>query len=53
MFLSEWREFTSAPCLAGGTWQHACRCCWNHACPWYASELFFLPGRVKDVSAPR
>ena len=30
MFLSEWREFPSAPCLAGGTWwQLASRCCWN------------------------
>ena len=32
MFLSEWREFPSAPCLAGGKniwWQLASRCCWN------------------------
>jgi len=35
MFLSEWREFTSAPCLAGGKktwWQLASPYCWNHAC---------------------
>ena len=35
MFLSEWREFPSAPCLAGGKkiwWQLASRCCWNSAC---------------------
>ena len=47
MFLSEWREFPSAPCLAGkkNWWQLASRCCWNRARPWYASELvFFLVG---------
>jgi len=33
MFLSEWREFPSAPCFAGGrkTWKLASRCCWNRA----------------------
>jgi len=33
MFLSEWREFPSAPCLAGKKkwWQLASRCCWNRA----------------------
>ena len=48
MFLSEWREFTSAPCLAGGKktwWQLTSRCCWNRARPWYASGLAsFLVG---------
>jgi len=33
VFLSEWHEFPSAPCLAGKKtwWQLASRCCWNHA----------------------
>jgi len=48
MFLSEWREFPSARCLAGEKntwWQLASRCCWNHARLWHASELvFFLVG---------
>jgi len=48
MFLSEWREFPSTPCLArgGGTWWPlASRCCWNRARPWHASELVsFLAG---------
>ena len=41
MFLSVWREFPSAPCLARKrTWcQLASRCCWNRARPWHASEL--------------
>jgi len=41
MFLSERREFPSAPCLAGKTtwYQLASRCCWNRARPWHASEL--------------
>ena len=56
MFLSEWREFPSAPCLAGGkknlmTFRvsillktRASLTCFR-AC--------FLPGRAKDLSAPR
>ena len=48
MHPSEWREFPSAPCLAGKqkTWrQLASRCCWNRARPWHASELVsFLVG---------
>jgi len=46
MFLSERREFPSAPCLAKKTWwQLASRFCWNHARPWRASELVnFLVG---------
>jgi len=34
MFLSEWREFPSGPCLAGKKtwWQLVSRCCWNCAC---------------------
>jgi len=55
MFLSEWREFPSAPCLAGKKKID------------YSSRLdvveiargsdmlpsLFLPGRAKDLSAPR
>ena len=48
MFLPEWREFPSAPCLAGKKktwWQLASPCCWNRARPWHASELVsFLVG---------
>jgi len=47
MFLSEWREFPSVPCLAGKEtwWQLGSRFCWNRARPWHASELvFFLVG---------
>ena len=56
MFLSEWREFSSAPCLAGGKKRlmtsrvsmllksRASLTCFR-AC--------FLPGRAKDLSAPR
>jgi len=42
MFLSEWRKFPSAPCLAGKEkpWRRlASPCCWNRARPWHASEL--------------
>jgi hypothetical protein len=47
MFLSEWRQFPSAPCLAGkeAWWQLASRCCWNRARPWHVSEIVsFLVG---------
>jgi len=47
MYLSEWREFPSAPCLAGKEtwWQLASRFCWNRARPWHDSELVsFLVG---------
>ena len=47
MFLSEWREFPSMPCLAGKKtwWQLASRCCRNRARPQQASELVsFLVG---------
>jgi len=35
MFLSEWREFPSTPCLAGKRtwWQLTSRCCWNRTRP--------------------
>ena len=44
MFLSEWREFPSAPCLAGKRtwWQLASPCCRNRTRPWHASELVFF-----------
>jgi len=46
MFLSEWREFLSAPCLARKkTWYFASRCCRNSARPWHTSEhVSFLGG---------
>ena len=50
MFLSELREFPSAPCLAGKEkkktwWRLESPCCWNRARPWHASELVsFLVG---------
>ena len=47
-FLSEWREFPSAPCLSGGrgeTWWQQASWCWNRARLWRASELVsFLAG---------
>jgi len=55
MFLLEWREFPSAPCLAGGkklddnsrldVVEIAASLTCFRAC--------FLPGRAKDLSAPR
>ena len=47
MFLSEWREFPSAPCLAEKKRLDdiASRCCWNSVRPWHASQLVsFLVG---------
>ena len=47
MFLSKWREFPLALCLAGKVawWQLVSRFCWNRARPWHASELVsFLVG---------
>jgi len=55
MFLSEWREFPSAPCLRRKEtwWELASRCCWNRARPWYACELFsFLVG-LRTYQHPR
>ena len=56
MFLSEWREFPSAPCLAGKKkpwWQLASRCCWYRAGPWHASDLVsFLVG-LRTYQRPR
>jgi len=40
IFLSEWYEFPSAPCLARKeTWQLASRFCWNRVCPCHATVL--------------
>ena len=46
MFLSQWREFPSAPCLAEKkNWQLAPRCYWHRARPWHTSGLVsFLVG---------
>ena len=47
MFLSEWLEFPSAPCLAvkETRWHLVSPCCWNRARPWQASEFVsFLVG---------
>jgi len=55
MFLSEWRGFPSASYLVGGgetCWQLASRCCWNRA-RLTCFRACFLPGRAKDLSAPR
>jgi len=55
MFLSEWREFPPAPCLAVWKtwWQLESRRCWNRARSLTCFTLFFLPGRAKDLSTPR
>ena len=55
MFLSQWREFPSAPCLAGGKktwWQLASTCCWNHARPWHASELVSFAVGLRTYQHP-
>jgi len=53
MFLSEWSEFLSAPCLARKeTWYRTSRCCWNRACRLTYFGSCFLPDRAKDLSAP-
>jgi len=55
MFLSEWREYPSAPCLAGKKkiwWHLASRYCWNHARPWHASELASFLIRLKTYQHP-
>ena len=54
MFLSEWREFPSAPCLAGKKNLMTARAsmllksCASLTC----FRACFLPGRAKDLSAP-
>jgi len=55
MFLSEWREFPSAHCLAGNEtwWQLKSRCCWKSRASLTCFQAWFHPGRAKDLSAPR
>ena len=56
MFLSEWREFPSAPCLAGKKKTLMTPRVPNllnsrASLPFF--RAFFLPGRAKDLSATR
>jgi len=55
MFLSEWREFPSACCLAGKEKPDDSSCVDVVIVTHVIDMLprFFLPGRVKDLSAPR
>ena len=54
MFLSERREFPSAPCLAGKEtwWQLASRFCWSRTRPWHASEVVFFLVRLRTNHQP-
>jgi len=56
MFLSEWRKFPSAPCLAGGK-KYLMTARVSMLLKSRASltrfRACFLPGRAKDLSAPR
>jgi len=55
MFLSEWREFPSAPCLARQKkLDDSSRLDVVEIArvPDTLPSLFFLPGRAKDLSAP-
>jgi len=55
MFLSEWREFPSAPCIAGGK-KNSMTTRVSMSLKSRASLTCFracvLPGRAKDLSAP-
>jgi len=55
MFLSEWREFPSAPCLAGGKKNLAARVSMllKSRASLTCFRATFLPGRAKGLSAPR
>jgi len=55
MFLSEWREFPSAPCLAGGKNLMAARVSMllKSRSSLTCFRACILPGRAKDLSAPR
>ena len=54
MFLSEWREFPSAPCLARKKIDDSSRLdVVEIARPLTCFRACFLPGRVRDLSAPR
>ena len=52
MFLSEWREFPSAPCLAEKKLDNSCLDVVEIARVPDMLPSFFLPGRAKDLSAP-
>ena len=54
MFLSEWRQFPLAPCLARKQtwWQLVSRYCWNRARPWHASELVSYLVGLKTYQHP-
>jgi len=55
MFLSEWREFPSAPCLAGKKKLKIARVSMllKSRASLTCFRASFLPGRAKDLSAPR
>ena len=57
MFLSEWREFPSVPCLAGKKKKTLMTARVSMLLKSLASlkcfRACFLPGRAKDLSAPR
>jgi len=55
MFLPEWREFPSAPCLAGGGALMTARVSMllKSRASLTCSQACFLPGRAKDLSAPQ
>ena len=55
MFLSEWREFPSAPCLAGKENLMTSRVSMllKSRASLTCFRACFLPGRAKDLSAPR
>ena len=56
MFLSEWREFPSAPCLAGKQKKNLMTARVSMLKSRASLTCFracFLPGRAKDLSAPR
>jgi len=55
MFLSEWREFPSAPCLAGGKKKMTARVSMllKSRASLTCFRTCFLRGRAKALSAPR
>ena len=55
MFLSEWREFPSAPCLAGNKRLMTARVFMllKSLKSLTCFRAWFLPGRAKELSAPR
>jgi len=55
MFLSEWREFPSAPCLAGKKNMKSARVSMllKSRASLTCFRACFLPDRAKDLAAPR